>query len=72
MADKMLDEYQDRISEIAKSDHLSPGDRFSLAVALTDAKIPVDPKVGEAFFRVDPGTVRAEPSPELLAPKCSL
>jgi len=24
MADKMLDEYQDRISEIAKSDHLSP------------------------------------------------
>ena len=65
-ADKMLDEYQDRISEIAKSDHLSPGDLFSLAAALTDAKIPVDPKVGEAFFRVDPGTVRAEPSPELL------
>ena len=65
-ADKMLDEYQDRISAIAKSDHLSPGDLFSLAAALTDAKIPVDPKVSEAFFRVDPGTVRAEPSPELL------
>jgi len=29
----MLDEYQDRISEIAKSDQLSPGDLFSLAVA---------------------------------------
>ena len=27
-ADKMLDEYQDRISEIAKSDQLSPGDLF--------------------------------------------
>lgn len=65
-ADKMLDEYQERIAEIAKSDRLSQEDWFSLAAALTEAKIPIEPKVREAFFRVDPGTAATEPSPELL------